>query len=84
MARLALLRMGMGAAATERAVAMFRSHDEEQLDAQYAVQNDEAQLIQTAQQAAEQLRELFETDVAGPEARLGAKADESGKGRSAG
>ena len=84
MARLALLRMGMGAAATERAVSMFRRHDEAQLDAQYAVQNDEAQLIQTAQQAAEQLRELFESDVAGPEARVSASGKAAGKGDHAG
>ena len=66
MARQALLRLGFGAAATEHAVALFRQHDEAQLEAQYAVQHDEAQLIQTTKQAAEQLRELFEADSAGP------------------
>ena len=34
-----------------------------QLDAQYAVRQDEAQMIQTAAQAAAQLQELFESDV---------------------
>jgi monovalent cation:proton antiporter-2 (CPA2) family protein len=63
MGRLALLRLGVGAAATESAVAFFRRHDEEQLEAQYAVHHDEAQLIQTSQQAAAQLQELFEIDV---------------------
>jgi hypothetical protein len=33
---------------------------------QYAVQHDEALLIQTSKQAAEELRELFEADSAGP------------------
>jgi glutathione-regulated potassium-efflux system ancillary protein KefC/glutathione-regulated potassium-efflux system protein KefB len=61
----ALLRLGLGVAAAERAVAMFKQHDEAQLDSQYAIQHDEAQLIQTAQQAAAQLQELFETDATG-------------------
>ena len=65
-ARQALLRLGFGAAATEHAIAMFREHDEAQLEAQYAVKHDEAQLIQSAKQAAEQLRELFEADKLGP------------------
>ncbi|MBE0613998.1 MAG: cation:proton antiporter [Burkholderiales bacterium] len=65
-ARQALLRLGMRAAATEHAIALFRQHDEAQLDAQYAVKHDEAKLIQTAKQAAEQLRELFEADSVGP------------------
>ena len=65
-ARQALLRLGFGAAATEHAIALFRRHDEAQLDAQYAVKHDEAKLIQTATEAAEQLRELFEADSAGP------------------
>ncbi|MFM9969427.1 MAG: monovalent cation:proton antiporter-2 (CPA2) family protein [Burkholderiales bacterium] len=64
MARLSLLRLGTGVTAAERTVSLFRQSDEEQLDAQYAVQHDEAKLIQSSQEAAEQLRELFETDVA--------------------
>jgi glutathione-regulated potassium-efflux system ancillary protein KefC/glutathione-regulated potassium-efflux system protein KefB len=66
MARLSLLRLGTGISAAERAVAMFRSSDEAQLDAQYAVQHDEAKLIQTTQEAADQLRELFESDLTVP------------------
>jgi monovalent cation:proton antiporter-2 (CPA2) family protein len=65
-ARLALLRLGFGAAATEHAIALFRQHDEAQLEVQYAVKHDEAQLIQSSKQAAEQLRELFEADSFGP------------------
>jgi glutathione-regulated potassium-efflux system ancillary protein KefC/glutathione-regulated potassium-efflux system protein KefB len=61
----ALLRLGLGVSAAQRAVALFKQHDEAQLDAQYAVQHDEAQLIQTTQEAAAQLQGLFETDAAG-------------------
>jgi glutathione-regulated potassium-efflux system ancillary protein KefC/glutathione-regulated potassium-efflux system protein KefB len=60
----ALLKLGFGVAAAQRAITLFREHDEGQLQAQYAVHQDEAQIIQTAQQASEQLRELFEADVA--------------------
>ena len=63
MAHQALLRLGFGVAAAGRAVALFRQHDEEQLDTQYAIHHDEAQLIQSAKEAAEQLRELFESDA---------------------
>jgi glutathione-regulated potassium-efflux system ancillary protein KefC/glutathione-regulated potassium-efflux system protein KefB len=63
-AREALRRCGFAAAAADRAIDLFARHDTEQLDVQYAVQHDEAQLIQTTMQAAEQLRGLFEADVA--------------------
>jgi glutathione-regulated potassium-efflux system protein KefB len=62
MAREALVSVGFGAAESERAVSLFRRHDEQQLDAQYAIQHDEAQLIQTAKEAAAQLQQLFEAD----------------------
>ena len=62
----ALLRLGIGAAATEHGIALFRQHDEAQLEAQYAMKHDEALLIQSSKQAAEQLRELFEADSFGP------------------
>jgi monovalent cation:proton antiporter-2 (CPA2) family protein len=60
----ALLRLGFGVAAAQRTVNLFKEHDLAQLEAQYAVHHDEAQLVQTAQEAAAQLRELFEADVA--------------------
>ena len=47
-------------------MAAFRIHDEELLDAQYAVQHDETQLIQTTKEVSEQLREVFEADSAAP------------------
>jgi monovalent cation:proton antiporter-2 (CPA2) family protein len=65
MARLALLTLGKRPAVTERAIAFFKRHDAEQLEAQYAVWEDEARLIESTRAAAEQLRQLFETDMAG-------------------
>ncbi len=65
MAGRALERLGYQASAIPPALALFRRHDEEMLDAQYAVHHDEAKYIQTTREAAEQLRELFESDPAG-------------------
>jgi monovalent cation:proton antiporter-2 (CPA2) family protein len=45
-----------------RAVEMFRKHDEATLRRQHAVQHDEALVIQTAQEAARELEQLFEQD----------------------
>ncbi len=71
-ARHALEQLGLEPAQARRAVDLFREHDARQLEAQYAVRQDEAQLIQTAAQAAAQLQELFESDV-----REGVGADRS-------
>ena len=68
MARHALERLGFPEAATAAALALFRRHDEEMLDAQYAVHHDEEKLIHTTREAAEQLRELFESDPAAQKA----------------
>jgi monovalent cation:proton antiporter-2 (CPA2) family protein len=68
-ARQALELTGMEAAQATRAVALFKEHDEKLMDEQYAVRQDETQLIQTVAQAAAQLQEVFEADVkesAGP------------------
>jgi monovalent cation:proton antiporter-2 (CPA2) family protein len=62
-ARQALELTGMDATQAARAVALFKAHDESLMDEQYAVRQDEAQLIQTAAQAAAQLREVFDADV---------------------
>jgi voltage-gated potassium channel Kch len=66
----ALLQLGLGIAASERAVTLFKHHDEAQLEAQYAVRHDDVQLIQNTKEAAEQLKELFEADAVGPMAGL--------------
>jgi glutathione-regulated potassium-efflux system ancillary protein KefC/glutathione-regulated potassium-efflux system protein KefB len=62
-ARQALETLGFDAARAARAVELFTKHDLQQLDIQYAVRQDEEQLIQTTAQAAAQLQELFESDV---------------------
>ena len=62
-AQQALLKMGFAASDAERAVALFRKHDEELIEKQHAVHHDEAQLIQNSQQATEQLKSLFEADT---------------------
>lgn len=62
-AQQALVKMGFAAAAAERAVGLFRKHDEDLLEVQHAVHHDEAQLIQNSQQATEQLKSLFEADT---------------------
>ncbi len=61
----ALLRVGFGVSAAQRAVALFKQHDEALLNTQAAVQHDEAQLIRISQEAAAQLQEVFEADAAG-------------------
>jgi glutathione-regulated potassium-efflux system ancillary protein KefC/glutathione-regulated potassium-efflux system protein KefB len=71
----ALLRLGFGVAAAEHAVMLFKQHDETQLDTQYAVHHDESQLIQSAKQAAVQLKELFESDSARPISGLAGTAN---------
>jgi monovalent cation:proton antiporter-2 (CPA2) family protein len=62
-AQQALLNLGFTAAAAERAVTLFRRHDEELIEVQHAVHHDEAQLIQNSQLATEQLKSLFEADT---------------------
>ena len=68
-ARLALVQIGLSAAKAERAVALFRQHDVALLDKQYAVRQDEQQVIQTSAQASAQLQELFEADAKEDEVR---------------
>lgn len=80
MARGALLSLGFDAAASDRALAVFRQHDERQLDTQYAVQHDEAQLIQTAKEAADQLQGLFEADRAQSSSGFPQPAEATGRG----
>jgi hypothetical protein len=52
------------APALARGLALFRRHDEEMLEAQYAVRDDEAKLIQASREGVVQLKELFESDPA--------------------
>ena len=80
-AHAALIELGFDDEAAGHAVSIFRHHDEEQLAAQYGVHHDEAQLVQTARQAAEQLRELFESDVAQRAAEDGVADRRNGEDR---
>ena len=62
LAQMALTSLGIEPAAAERAVALFRDHDERTLRETHAIYRDEKQLIQSQQQAAEELANLFEAD----------------------
>ena len=58
----ALTVLGIDEAAAERAVTLFRDHDEKTLLETHAIYRDEQQLIQSQQQAADELASLFEAD----------------------
>lgn len=45
-----------------RAIEIFRRHDEKMLDETYAIFNDEQAMIQTTQEASQELLDLFESD----------------------
>ena len=62
LAELSLTALGIAPEAAARAIAFFRDHDEANLVATHAIYRDEAQLIQSGQQAAEELTALFEAD----------------------
>ena len=62
LAELSLSALGVTDDAAARAVALFRDHDERQLMAAHAIYRDEQQLIQTTQQATDELASLFEDD----------------------
>ena len=62
LAELSLTALGVEPDAAARAVTLFRDHDEATLIAAHAIYRDEEQLIQNAQQAADELTSLFEAD----------------------
>jgi len=62
LARQALAVLGIDAVAAERAITLFRQHDEKMLIETHAIYRDEQQLIQSQQQAADELASLFEAD----------------------
>jgi monovalent cation:proton antiporter-2 (CPA2) family protein len=62
LARIALTTLGVEPDAAARAVTVFREHDEKSLLETHAFYRDEQQLIQSQQQAAEELASLFESD----------------------
>jgi len=58
----ALNVLGIEPALAARSVTLFRDHDEKTLAATHAIYRDEQKLIQTAQDASEELEGLFEAD----------------------
>jgi voltage-gated potassium channel Kch len=62
LARAALTTLGIDEQAAERAVALFRDRDEQTLLETHAVYRDEKQVIQSQEQAAEELASLFAAD----------------------
>jgi voltage-gated potassium channel Kch len=62
LAKLALTTLGIDSAAAERAVMLFRDHDEKNLRESHAIYRDEQQLMQSQQQATDELASLFEAD----------------------
>ena len=59
---LTLARLGLTEAQAVHAAELFRVHDERMLEETYVISDDETRLIQTTQQAAQELRDLFESD----------------------
>ena len=57
-------RLGVAQAEARRAVERFAAHDEASLERQHAIYQDEAKLVESVQQAREELRSLFERDEA--------------------
>lgn len=62
MSRIALTTLGIDPAAAERAVTLFREHDEKNLIETHAFYRNEKQNIQNQKQAADELASLFEAD----------------------
>jgi CPA2 family monovalent cation:H+ antiporter-2/glutathione-regulated potassium-efflux system protein KefB len=62
MSELILGQLGIPHDAARRAIELFQAHDERNLQATRGIAGDEQRLIQSAQAAAEELQELFESD----------------------
>ena len=65
-----LQALGETEAQADLAVRRFRRHDEQTLQAQYAVKDDAEKLIATSSESARQLEKLFEADVVDAEPRV--------------
>ena len=62
MAEQVLETLGAARADARKAVATFRAHDEVMLRRQYEVKDDEAKMMVSARESAQQLEQLFEAD----------------------
>lgn len=56
--------LGLPKEEVAESIAKFRSHDEATLIKQHAIHHDESKLIQSVKDAAEELQDLFEADIA--------------------
>ena len=65
MAEESLVALGISSNDAARSVELFRAHDEQNLLDMHAIYRDEKQLIQSTQQATEELMTLFEADQKG-------------------
>jgi glutathione-regulated potassium-efflux system ancillary protein KefC/glutathione-regulated potassium-efflux system protein KefB len=63
LAKQALAALGLSPADAAETVERFRRHDEATLARQYAVHQDEDRMVQTAREAAAELKTLFEADA---------------------
>lgn len=62
MTELVMEKLDMPEAQALRAIELFRDHDEARLTDSYVFADDERKLLQTAQEANKELRDLFEAD----------------------
>jgi glutaredoxin 2 len=62
LAKQALSLLGIDELQAQRAIELFRDHDEKSLLETQAIYRDEQQLIQSQQHAADELASLFEAD----------------------
>lgn len=62
MTELVMEKLDMPEAQAQRAIELFRDHDEARLTDSYVFADDEGKLAQTAQEANKELRDLFEAD----------------------
>jgi len=62
LAEMTMAGLGIEKGQADRAIALFEEHDERMLMETRAIAHDEGKLIQTAQEAAQELLDLFESD----------------------
>ena len=77
LAEMALTQLGISAEAADRAVTLFREHDERNLLATHSIYRDEKRVIQSIQQATDELAGLFEADQPSASIRTADRASPS-------
>jgi glutathione-regulated potassium-efflux system ancillary protein KefC/glutathione-regulated potassium-efflux system protein KefB len=81
MAESVLQSLGATAATARETVRRFRQHDEQTLQAQYAVKEDQEKFVATTRAAAQQLEKLFDADRPQPAGEEAARRAEAGARR---